>query len=292
LTHTQTPVIKRLFSACTPSLVLVWAMALPMTAHVSKADGLRGDGRDGSSGACRPDAVAVGPTCLDKYEASLWFVPVGQPRLISKIRSGTASRKSLLSPGAVSAGVVQLGLSAGDLVAYGCPTTGNGCMNVYAVSIAGVDPASFVTWFQALATARNSGKRLAMNQEWQAGAFGTPDAGFSPGPDDCNTYSSAKSLTGSRANCRSDVAAFDMVGNVREWMGDWVPRSSAKCLGWGAFSDDFMCLAGADDSSAGGPGVIMRGGSFGIGAGAGVFAVSGDDLPTDSLMVLGFRAAR
>jgi hypothetical protein len=34
-------------------------------------------------------------------------------------------------------------------------------MNVYAVSIAGVDPASFVTWFQALATARNSGKRLA-----------------------------------------------------------------------------------------------------------------------------------
>ena len=292
MTYMQTPMIKRLFSAFSPSLVLVSVMALLTTAHVSMADGSHDDAKDGSSGDCRPDAVAVGPTCLDKYEASLWFVPASQAKLISKIKSGTASAKSLLSPAAVTAGVVQLGLSSGDLVAYGCPTTGNGCMNVYAVSIAGVAPASFVTWFQALATARNSGKRLAMNQEWQAGAFGTPDAGFDPGPEDCNTYSSAKSLTGSRANCRSDMAAFDMVGNVREWMGDWVPRSSAKCLGWGGFSDDFMCLAGADDSSAGGPGVIMRGGSFGIGAGAGVFAVSGDDLPTDSLMVLGFRAAR
>lgn len=290
--HRQTPWPKRSFSAFTPSLVRVFVMALFMTGHESMADGFQDGAKDGSSGDCRPDAVAVGPTCLDKYEASLWFVPASQTRLISKIKSGTASRKSVLSPAAVSAGVVQLGLSAGDLVEYGCPTTGNGCMNVYAVSIAGVDPASFVTWFQALATARNSGKRLAMNQEWQAGAFGTPDAGFSPGPQDCNTYSSAKSLTGSRANCKSDVAAFDMVGNVREWMADWVPRSSAKCLGWGAFSDDFMCLAGADDSSAGGPGVIMRGGSFGIGAGAGVFAVSGDDLPTDALFVLGFRAAR
>lgn len=41
-----------------------------------------------------------------------------------------------------------------------------------------------------------------------------------------------------------------------------------------------------------GAGVIMRGGSFAICAAAGVVAVSGDDLPTDALLLLGFRAAR
>jgi hypothetical protein len=284
--------IKRSLSAFTLSLVLVVVTALLMTGRVSMAAGFHDDATDGSPRACRPDAVEIGPACLDKYEASLWSVPASQTRLISKIKSGTARREDLLSRAAASAGVVQLGLLPGDLVQHDCPATGNGCMNVYAVSIAGVKPASFVTWFQALATARNSGKRLATNQEWQAGAFGTPEAGFSPGPDDCNTYQPGRSLTGSRANCKSDVAAFDMVGNVREWVAEWVPRSSSVCPGWGSFSDDFMCLAGADDVAPGGPGVIMRGGSFAIGEAAGVFAVSGDSLPTDALLLLGFRAAR
>lgn len=42
----------------------------------------------------------------------------------------------------------------------------------------------------------------------------------------------------------------------------------------------------------GGAGVIMRGGSFAICAAAGVVAVGRDDLPTDALLLLGFRAAR
>jgi hypothetical protein len=289
----QTLTIKNSLSAFKLSLVLALVTALLMTARVSMADRSHDAAEGGSSRDCRPDAVAIGPTCLDKYEASLWFVPTSQTRLISKIRSGTATREDLLSRAAVAAGIVQLGLLPGDLALHDCPATGSGCMNVYATSIAGVKPASFVNWFQALASARNSGKRLPTNQEWQAGAFGTPDAGSSPGPQDCNTYSlTGRSLTGSRANCKSDMAAFDMVGNVREWVAEWVPRSSSLCRGWGSFSDDFMCLAGADDSAAGGPGVIMRGGSFAIGAAAGVFAVSGDSLPTDSLLVLGFRAAR
>jgi hypothetical protein len=292
LLHMKTLPIKKSLSAFGLGLVLASFTAFLMTGRVAMAESFHDAAKDGSSRECRPDAVATGPACLDKYEASLWFVPASQTRLISKIRSGTARREDLLSMTALSAGVVQLGLRPGDLGERGCPTTANGCIDVYAVSIAGVNPASFVTWFQALATARNSGKRLATNQEWQAGALGTPDAGFSPGPRDCNTYSTHKSFTGSRVNCKSDVGAFDMVGNVREWVAEWVPRSSSKCLGWGEFSDDFMCLAGADDSSAGGPGVIMRGGSFAIGEAAGVFAVSGDDLPTDALLILGFRAAR
>ena len=40
--------------------------------------------------------------------------------------------------------------------------------------------------------------------------------------------------------------AFDMVGNLDEWVADWVPRSDDPCPGlWGAFSNDAQCLGGA-----------------------------------------------
>jgi formylglycine-generating enzyme required for sulfatase activity len=195
------------------------------------------------------------------------------------------------------AGAVQLGLTTGDLAANGCPDTGNGCVDVYAVSMAGVGPARSLTWFQAVAAARNSSKRLPTNAEWQAGALGTPDAGANPRGQECNTYSSAPDLTGARINCISDAGAFDMVGNVSEWVADWVPVSIYPCgstlqglPGWGTFSDDMQCLNGASTTS--GPGALLRGGDFNHGAGAGVFAVWGNARPFDRLPSIGFRAAR
>ena len=116
-----------------------------------------------------------------------------------------------------------------DLEENGCRATAAGCTNVYVVSIAGVRPAAFHNWFQALAAARNSFKRLPTNAEWQAAAFGTPDpeprAGDN-GSTTCNIHAAGdQSLTGSRSNCVSDVGAFDMVGNVWEWVADAIPRS-------------------------------------------------------------------
>ena len=84
---------------------------------------------------CPPDSVAVGPACVDKYEATVWFVPASQNGLIYKIRNGTVKLSDLTSVPAVAAGVVQLGLAVGDLAANGCPDTGNGCKDFYAVSI-------------------------------------------------------------------------------------------------------------------------------------------------------------
>ena len=104
------------------------------------------------------------------------------------------------------------------------PCTGNGqnCANdIYAVSLKGVTPAAFITWFQAQEACANAHKRLPTSAEWQVAANGTPDAGPDNGTTDCNTDSThAVSSTGSRSRCVSARGAFDMVGNlVREGGG-------------------------------------------------------------------------
>src|SRR5262249_26609182 len=156
------------------------------------------------------------------FEASVWKIaaPLSavERAVIRKIRAGTVTLADL-----TAAGAVPLGLAFNDLAAAGCPLTGNGCVDVYAVSIAGVQPAGWIGWSQAQAAARNSHKRLPTNAEWQAAALGTPDPQGLPGAEDCNTFGSANDPTGSRANCVSDVGAFDMVGNVQEWVTEWAP---------------------------------------------------------------------
>ena len=239
--------------------------------------------------ACPPDSVQSGDTCMDKYEASVWEIPnvPANKSLIGRVKAGRATLATLTSPTAIADGVVQRGVSSDD---YPCDDDGNDCTTIYAVSIPGVTPSRFNTWFQAAAAARNAGKRLSSNAEWQAAALGTPDPGPSPGAADCNTNSAGPSLTGARANCVSGVGAFDMVGNLWEWVAEWVPLSTAV-PGWGGFSDDYMGLAGA--STTGGPGALLRGGNFVIGGtSAGVFAVSGQTAPSSVDLSIGFRAAR
>ena len=99
----------------------------------------------------------------------------------------------------------------------------------------------------------------------------------------------AVSLTGSRSSCVSARGAFDMVGNLDEWVADWVPLSTS-CLSWSGFSNDFMCLAGANEN-ANGPGALLRGGTFNDGTFAGPVAV--DDVePFRAAAVFGFRCGR
>ena len=226
-------------------------------------------------GGCSPDMVKVGPACIDRYEASLWKTQ--NAALIAKIRRGTVAAADLLP-----AVATPLGLVAGDLAAAGCPRSGSGCVDVYAVSLPGVTPAKSVTWFQAAAAARNAWKRLPTNAEWQAAALGAPS-------DQCNISSGLPASTGAAGDCVSDVGAFDMVGNLWEWVADWVPRSTASGS-WGSFSDDFQTLAGA--ATSGPPGALTRGGSFSSGASAGPFAVRGNIDPSVGDINLGFRAAR
>ena len=122
-------------------------------------------------------------------------------------------------------------------------------------------------------------------------ALGTPDPGTADdGATTCNTSNRIPGVgqTGSRSSCVSDVGAFDMVGNIDEWVADWVPWST--CDGsWLTFSDDRQGLCGA--AVTGGPGVLRRGGYFSAYTSAGVFAVDQVGIPW-IVSNTGFRCAR
>lgn len=235
---------------------------------------------------CAADMTRPGSFCVDRYEASVWSIPSTATRLIKKVQKGKATAADLTAGGAT-----QLGIGFTDDYA---PCTDNGqttCGDVYAVSIAGVLPSANVTWFQAQQACANSQKRLPRSGEWQQAVAGTPDPGPDNGTTDCNTASVFGAVsTGSRSACVSRFGNFDMVGNVYEWVEDWVPRSTG-CPGWGGFSGDFMCLSGASTTALG-PGALLRGGGFVNGTSAGPLSVDGNGEPPRSGGFIGFRCAR
>jgi hypothetical protein len=238
---------------------------------------------------CPGDAVKIGQGCMDTYEASVWRVPDptgANKSLVKKVEKGKATAADLLAKGAT-----QLGVASDDYAP--CTDQGGGCADVFAVSVAGVIPSSRITWFQAQEACTNAGKRLPANGEWQQAVAGTPDPGGDNGATDCNTASALVAVaTGSRSGCVSSRGAFDMVGNVLEWVADWVPESM-QCPGWGGFSNDLMCLSGASTTALG-PGALLRGGGFFFGGGpdAGPLSVVGGIGPSVAGADIGFRCAR
>jgi len=241
---------------------------------------------------CPADSVVSGAGCMDKYEASVWRVPnptTTNVALVRRIQLGRATRADLTAGGAT-----QLGTAGADYA----PCTANGqlCANdIYAVSLPSVRPSAFVTWFQAGEACANAGKRLPTSAEWQVAANGTPDPGPDNGMTDCNVgdgtvEAGSPTLTGARSRCVSARGAFDMVGNLLEWVADWVPAST-NSPGWGSFSNDLMSLAGASETSPF-PGALVRGGAFFFGPFAGPLMVG--NAPPNLLVddFVGFRCVR
>ena len=245
--------------------------------------------------SCPADAAVSGTVCMDRYEASVWRVPnptTTNKGLVAKIQQGTATVAHLTAGGAT-----QLGSSpVSDYLP--CEKSGQNCTDdIYAVSLASVTPSTLITWFQAQAACSNARKRLPTNAEWQAAVAGTPDPGSDDGTSDCNTtFQSGQdpTPTGSRASCVSAQGAFDMVGNLQEWVADWLPRSDSVSGTWSAGvspTGDLQYLAGA--ATTGEPGALLRGGSFLSGALAGPLAINGYNVTPSSVgFGIGFRCTR
>jgi hypothetical protein len=208
----------------------------------------------GDCGGSNPDDVMVnvGPFCVDRYEASIWDAPTGGNQITGPIP---------------------------------CNRDGQNCTNIYARSVPGVEPRADISWFQAQQALANSGKRLPTNAEWQMAVAGTPDGGS------CNVSSGGLQRTGESAGCVSNYGTNDMVGNLWEWVADWLPSQRQSCGRWPDLSDDMQCL-GYGTSTSNGPTAPQRGGGHATGALAGPFAINSEWPVSHGLRYIGFRGAR
>jgi len=252
---------------------------------------------------CSLDAMLVGQTCVDIFEATLWGIPPDQTGLIKNVRNGKATFADLTAGGATQHGCTAAPF--GHTAIPGTfPVTGNWTVAHYAASIPGVLPSACVSFFQAEQACALSGKRLLTNQEWQRAVAGTVDPGSNDavtlGNTMCHTGGTvprntglAGATPGGADSCISNWSVQDMVGNVHEWVGDWGDLASSGCTNWSAtFGDDSSCVGDGTATGATLPGALYRGGRWSSGTNAGVFAVAGDGSPSFAGEANGFRCGR
>jgi formylglycine-generating enzyme required for sulfatase activity len=227
---------------------------------------------------CPADMVKVGDFCIDKYEAHV-----------------------------VDSNGIPKGTSGDD---YPCSDNGNDCSDpsqpnnmIFVRSVAGVTPSAFITWFQAQQACANVGKRLPTNAEWQMAAAGTPDPGTDDEATDCNLIvppGPGITATGSRSKCVSNFGAFDMVGNLWEWVADWMQDNSGFDAGDISTAEYGLDrIIGIDEATPEGdeferfPTALSRGGRSGdVITDSGVFALDASNPPSTSGSIVGFRCAR
>jgi formylglycine-generating enzyme required for sulfatase activity len=165
-------------------------------------------------------------------------------------------------------------------------------------------PWRYVTRDQAMQMCARSAKRLPTNEEWYLLSLGMANPESS-----CNISSRSISETGAHDGCVSPLGAYDLVGNVWEWVSDDVINGShntrqlpesgyvAQVDAGGlavAVSQDAQDLFGKDYfwSRADGAYGMIRGGYYDSGSDAGVYTVHADTPPTSASVGIGFRCVR
>ena len=193
--------------------------------------------------------------------------------------------------------------SMGDASGNGYGVTAIGC------SVRNVQPTARITWFQAAQMCANAGKRLCSNQEWQIAVSGTPDPGADGGTTGCNVKanpgtgpSGVPAQTMAHSDCVSAFGAYDMVGNVEEWVSDWHEAgldwqggNLADAWPWpSGYGGDTWNINGAamgNDSQwhNGEPTAAVRGGNWTSGTEAGAFTAYWYFAPSATNGAIGAR---
>ena len=172
----------------------------------------------------------------------------------------------------------------------------------YAASEKGKEPWTYVTLTQAQRICAESGKRLPTSDEWYALALGTDQSS-------CMTSGSAPRKT-EDSECVSSTGAFDMIGNVWEWVDEtviglefrgrtlpqegYVSETDASGIAITTDSAIGSDLYGKDYFWSKSDGVygMIRGGFFGSGADAGFYTVNAT-VPTNfATQGVGFRCVK
>lgn len=182
-----------------------------------------------------------------------------------------------------------------------------------AASVSGVSPWRNIARHQAELACAKAGKRLPTNKEWYRASLGTPDISSGWGADDCNLGRKnvqEPDMTESHQRCISSVGAYDMAGNVWEWVdgsindGEYLGRNippsgfvqeididgiavktdlqSPEI----SFNEDYFWSDGAGIKG------IIRGGYWGNDSDAGQYAVNSVVSPMFTGMGVGFRCAK
>ncbi|MEZ4405050.1 MAG: SUMF1/EgtB/PvdO family nonheme iron enzyme [Polyangiales bacterium] len=191
----------------------------------------------------------------------------------------------------------------------------------FAFSRRGATPSTFVSWFQAAEACAASGKSLPSASEWLRAAQGTEDPGdvaWTDGSCRVNAGALGEAARGAGLGqlCRSGWGAQDMIGNVWEWTDEWQSAAGqlsafASTTGatvdgrrvndarsaWPAgFNDDgtwnvasVIIRGPMDDDRPALPAAVVRGGYWGDGVRAGVFATALLFGPSASNPGVGFR---
>lgn len=164
-------------------------------------------------------------------------------------------------------------------------------------------PWTFVTLGQAQELCARAGKRLLNPELWYRASLGVPDAHDAV---TCNVQGSGLAETGAYAACTSGSGVLDMIGNAWEWVDGEVVDGSYE----GRVLPDGGYVAEADTngfvtktaespnpdyhedyfwSSKEGTYGILRGGFYGSGNDAGLYAIQAKTAPSFSGSAIGFR---
>jgi len=236
-----------------------------------------------SNQKCPKDMVFVpsetGGFCIDKYENS-----PGPNCPFQNPQNQEETRKNLETPGC------------------------------YPVSEQGKIPWTNISQNQAQLACAKAKKRLPTSREWYLASLGTPDKSEEWSKEDCNlnkNWDKNPGPTGSGKNCQSSFGAYDMIGNVWEWVAGSVNDGKyqdkelpQQGFVWGIDDETGLPFQTDPENSnlnynkdyfwivSKGTRAIAKGGYFQSGSEGGLFSSSLISLPSEFSSGVGFRCAK